>query len=101
MPDNTTIEQFSALYNVLAEIDSADREYVARFIAKNFDLGYEALVEKFTQDQADRQEAAALQEHRLQVLLEELGDHKNNPAVAKVLGVSLDATPADTNAGDQ
>lgn len=103
MEMKTTNNQVSNLIKALQDLPEGERTYVTRFVTANFSLGFEDLIAKFETDKADRLDAFKKQQHRKLALLEELQDHKEDPTIAKILGLSAKTAASETsvNQGDK
>ena len=59
------------LHAAVNTMPEAERAYSMRFLSKNADLSPEDFLAKFTADRADRAEAAAIQAHRDEKVLQD------------------------------
>lgn len=95
---NEIEKQNKADVKYVYDLVKVTNEYLLRFVSKNVDLDFEELYEKYTQDKADREEAAAIEKHRQEVVLADAKELlKSNPAFATILGIEAQITPAEIN----
>ena len=80
-----------ALLNTYNDLPEGEREYAIRFVKANSHLTGEEFIKKWTFDRADREEAARLQTHRDEKVLE---DYKDLVARKGDVGVTLTGVDA-------
>lgn len=92
------IEKVLELKSLIQAANQEDNTgYVVRFIAKNADLSNDDFRLKFEQDQADRAEAARVEQHRQEKVLNDLDGIPLDALQAKL--VQLLGTSSDISLG--
>lgn len=88
------------LLNAYNDLPDGEREYALRFVRANSSLTGEEFIEKWTMDRADREEAARLQAHRDEKVLEDYRDvvARRGETAVKVTGIAADGSTEPSKA---
>jgi len=80
------------LQALILKMPEAEREYAVRFVSKNLALPPDKLLEKWTRDQDDRAQAARIQKHREEKVIQEFKEiMRGRGAAAAITGVEATA----------
>jgi hypothetical protein len=93
MPKKPPLEAHAeALWVAINNISAEEREYLVRFVTRNAHRPVEEMRERFVADRKDREEAAQIQRHREEKVLDEYRDIMKWRGVdVSLTGVSADA----------